>query len=167
MGEDESGFLEFAQQVRTLSGQDLQPPLFVWLHLCNLYDDTREFGHLPILRLRPNMETGQVLRRDVRLMQKTVDWVGLFDGVPLLLRKLRALLTHVNLVTPAREPFIGARFPAYPAIVTHCLSQPFSIGGAPLFSLARSRISLTASALSRTLSPEVSTVICAGRQVRL
>lgn len=85
MGEDESGFLEFAQQIGTLLGQDPQPPLLVWLHLCNLDHDAREFGHLPVFRLGPLMETCQILRRYVRLVQKIVDRVRLFGGVPLLL----------------------------------------------------------------------------------
>jgi hypothetical protein len=56
-----------------LLSQHLESPSLVWFDLRDLDDDGGQLGNFPITRCRQSLESGRILRRDVRLLQIVED----------------------------------------------------------------------------------------------
>jgi hypothetical protein len=118
---DQAGSLQRIEQISSLPDQYLEPPSLVWFDLRDLDDDGGQLGHLHIVRCRQSLESGRILRRDVRLLQIVEDLFLLFDRIPVLLRQPRAVFADVSSVPLAGELVVRSCPSADSAVVPHVI----------------------------------------------
>ena len=66
---DQASSLQRIEQISSLPSQHLEPPSLVWFDLRNLDDDGGQLGNFRVTRCRQSLESGRILRRDMRLLQ--------------------------------------------------------------------------------------------------
>lgn len=116
---DQTGSLQRSEQIASLLRQHLEPPSLVGFDLRDLDDDGGQLGNLRMTRCRQSLESGRILRRDMRLAQVVEDLFFLLYRVPVLLRQPSAVFAHMRSVAFAGELFVRSCSSAASAVVPH------------------------------------------------
>jgi hypothetical protein len=116
--------LERTLEERTMTPGELEPPVpLARKHARNLQDQSRVFSHLPVRMGAERFQTGKILAREVRLVEKSVQLVQSFHAIALSSRDPLTVLAGVNAMAATTEALIRARPAADSAIMSHAQSM--------------------------------------------
>ena len=110
------------EQVPPFPSQDLEPSFLERFDLRDLDDDGSQLRDSWVIRCSQLLQSGGVLRRDVRLLQVIEDLLFLLDGIPVRLRHPSAVLADMGPMALAGELFVRPCPSANPAVVPHLVS---------------------------------------------